>query len=325
MHAQPNPSVASAVGRSPYRYRVYGLTLETGYPFPLLRTEPDAGRVPDITARFGPVAPPAAPCVWEDRGVSLHADGSALLTVPGALRIAIRDGAEMLVEATPGLPDAMLHAWLFGPAMGALWHQRGTPPLHACVVAMGGLAVALAGDSGVGKSTTARALIARGHGLLSDDQAIVDPATLLVQPGWPAIKVWADTAAATGDTVDPALRVREGLDKFHLPLEPAFQREALPLGLVVVIERNGDAGPFDPDVVSWQKGAALLKRFMFRPRFGDRLDGGRAQFAWTLAVARRVPVIRLRRPDDLSALGPACDRIEEIVGTRTREGLRHGT
>lgn len=54
--------------------------------------------------------------------------------------------------------------------------------LHAAVLARDGQAVVFAGPSGSGKSTLAAGLLARGWRYLSDEFALVDPATLHVHP-----------------------------------------------------------------------------------------------------------------------------------------------
>lgn len=302
-------TVPEATGGNRHHYRLNGLLVETERAFRFL-TAAEPAHAPDVRIRFQPVRLPSAARVWEDLYLSLYADGAALLEVPGTVKALICKGREIAVETATGVTDAIVHNWLFGQAIGILCHQLGRPPLHACVVEIGGMAVALAGHSGSGKSTTARALIARGHGLLTDDQAIIDPDTLLVEPGWSAIKVWANTALAAGDRIDPELRVHAHLDKFHLPLEDAFRRKPSPLGLVVILCREPDRERLSGEAAGWQQAAALLKSYVFRYRFGDTLDGGRAQFAWSLALARRVPVVTLRRPDDLTGVAAICDWIE---------------
>lgn len=54
--------------------------------------------------------------------------------------------------------------------------------LHAATLSYDGRAVLLVGDSGVGKSTLAAGLISRGWEYLSDEFALIHPATLRVHP-----------------------------------------------------------------------------------------------------------------------------------------------
>src|SRR6185437_8241442 len=88
-----------------------------------------------------------------------------------------------------------------GPVQAILWHQRGLLPLHASAISVNGKAVALAGPSGVGKSTLAAALVGN-HAVLADDICIIDPSdrpTML--PSTPRLRLW-----------------REALDHFHIPV-----------------------------------------------------------------------------------------------------------
>lgn len=54
--------------------------------------------------------------------------------------------------------------------------------LHAATLVHGGGAVLLAGNSGVGKSTTAAALLKQGWTYFGDEFALIDPRTLMVSP-----------------------------------------------------------------------------------------------------------------------------------------------
>nr|WP_246499488.1 hypothetical protein [Azospirillum soli] len=195
-----------------------------------------------------------------------------------------------------------------------LCHQRGTPPLHASVIEIGGQGVAIAGDAGAGKSTTARALMKRGHRLLTDDQAIVDPESRLVHPGYPAMKLWDSAAVAFGDAVDGRLRVKRGFAKFFRPLGEDFHPDPVPLALVLVLKTvPGAAAPVVEAQPPIAAAAALLHRHLSGPGVARALDRGRAAFQWTTALAPRVPVRILRRPDDLARLDALCDAIGDLV------------
>jgi hypothetical protein len=61
--------------------------------------------------------------------------------------------------------------------------------LHGAALVRNGRAVVLAGRSHAGKSTLAGWLTHRGWGFLTDEAALVDPATLIVSPFWRPINV----------------------------------------------------------------------------------------------------------------------------------------
>lgn len=297
-----------------YRYRIYGLILSSPRPLPFLWPESDPARCVDVRLRFAPVAVPAEPPLRQARRLAIYADGTGLHQAIRGARFMIRDGREITADLPPEISEAELHALLCGPPLGWLMCQRELPPLHACVVAMGSLAVALAGDSGAGKSTLARTLVAQGHGLISDDQAVIDPATRLVHPGFPAMKLWAGTAALSGDEVDPGRRVRAGLEKYITPMPDVFRAEPLPLGLVLVLSRGAEQRL---DRVDRHAATALLLRHLYRPEFSRSLDQGRVALHWAVTLARTVPVFRLERSDDLADLPTLAATVEAlIVGVR---------
>ncbi|MFV3131423.1 serine kinase [Niveispirillum sp. KHB5.9] len=292
------------------RYRIYGLTLSSPRPLPFLWPEPDPARPADAVLRFAPVAIPVETPLRQARRLSVYADGTGLHQAVNGARFLIREGREITVDLPAGTSEAELHALLCGPPLGWLMCQRGLPPMHACVVAVGPVAVALAGDSGAGKSTLARTLVGRGHGLVTDDQAVIDPATGLVLPGYPAMKLWDGTAALAGDAVDPGRRVRAGLEKYYIPMPDAFRPAPLPLGLVLVLSKGAERRLERADP---HEAAALLLRCLYRPEFSRGLDEGRIALQWGVTLARAVPVFRLERSDDLADLPTLADAVEALA------------
>lgn len=303
------------VSESAHDYRLYGWRLRSQRPLPfLLQAEPDAARPCDVEIRFAPVTPRKEPVVRASPFTAIHADGAIVLTRPEGLRVLIEEGRRLTVDLTAGVTEAELHTWLFGPAMLMLCHQRGQPPLHASVVEIGGRGVAFAGDGGAGKSTTARALMERGHRLVTDDHAIIDPESRLVHPGYPTMKLWDRVAAAFGDAVDGRLRVKRGIAKFHRPVGEGFRPDPVPLALVLVLETvPGSDAPVAGAPQPPAAAAALLHRHLPGLGVARVLDGGRAAFRWTTVLARRVPVRILRRSDSLAVMDVLCDTVGDLV------------
>ncbi|WP_051341212.1 hypothetical protein [Azospirillum halopraeferens] len=309
-----------------YHYRLFGWRLRSPRALPLLHPAPpeepaaDAAG-PDIEVRFGPVRAPEAPAVPEDMRITVRADGAMTLTRAEGIRLLVEDGRWMTVDAAADVTDAELHTALFGAGLAMLCHQRGRPPLHAAVLEIGGRGVALAGHCGAGKSTTTRALVERGHRLLSDDLAVIDPDSALAHPGFPSVKLWGTSAAAFGDAADPALRVLRHLDKFHHPLA-AFRAEPVPLAMVLVLKADNGLGSPVIDTLTRAEAAAALHRHVSWPAASKALDKGATAFRRAARLAGRVPVRVLRRPDGLDRLDALCDAIEEAV--RVADGKDRG-
>ena len=304
------PVAGAATATAEYRYRINGLTLSSPRLLPFLWGEPVSARPADAALAFAAVTIPAEMPVHQARRLAVYADGRGLHQAISGARFLIEGGDKITIDLPAGTKAAELHALLCGPPMGWLMYQRQSPPIHACVVKVGSMAVALAGDSGAGKSTLARALIGRGHRLVSDDQAVVDPATGLVYPGYPAMKLWRSTALSAGDEIVAGHRVREGLEKYYIPMPAAFEPAPLPLRLVLVLSAGVERRL---EQVQRHGAAAVLTRCLYRPEFSRAIDGGLVAFQWAVTLSRTVPVFRLERSEDLADLEGLVACVESLA------------
>ncbi len=89
--------------------------------------------------------------------------------------------------------------------------------IHAGVVTLAGRGVILVGQSGAGKTSTVAALVRKGAGYLSDEVALLDPASGIVAPfALPmAVKPW--TRSAAGSLPVGRRIAREAGAEFWLP------------------------------------------------------------------------------------------------------------
>ncbi|WP_127089102.1 hypothetical protein [Aquabacter cavernae] len=302
---------------SGFEYRVGGLRVASGRPLPDLDPLASDGRVPDVRIAFGPLTPlPGA----VSGPFQVHSPHSADFTLPDRLRIRIADGQRLTVDAVPHVSASEIQTFLFGPAFAALLHQRGTPPLHAGAVAVGARAVAVAGASGAGKSTALRALLAVGCRFLTDDQLVVDPATMGVEPGVPALKLWAAAAAHFHDRPDDDRRVMPGRDKFHMAL-PAPACGPLPLKAVcILVPQEGIARP-SLERLSLTQAVVALGNLSHHAYAADLMGRRRAIFEQAVALAERVPVFLLLRPDDLSAIDHVAHLIRDMAQAAVLEDV----
>ncbi len=112
---------------------------------------------------------------------------------------------------------------LIPAAWSVLLASRGQEALHGAAVALNGRTVAIMGESGSGKTTAARALIAHGWSLVTDDLLAFDEALRLI-PGPQWMRVLAADAAA-GAVADAGGKAR---------IRPVACTDPAPLGAVVI-------------------------------------------------------------------------------------------
>jgi hypothetical protein len=327
---------------SMHRYALYGLTLESnrelGGLAPARRT---AGFSPPGRAEArptfadivriefaGPLEPqPETRPFWSngfemlwhlDRDswlLAYHAAGIEgyrwTVRYDGGTRVTVRWDSDELLADIPAV--------LQGPGIAASLHLRDIPLLHACAIDVGGSAILLMGVPGAGKSTAAAALVRAGFPLVSDDLAALSLRgdDVLVQPGYPRLRLFADSAQAAGFApsqlsrafVSPLLGDKQFVDVSG----GSFTAEPLPLRAMYILQpRRPDGG--DPVVTRIDRGAAwpLLAQNIYALRFLDPERRFRA-VRDTVAIAARVPLCSVQAGDDLTAL----PRLVEVL-TRAR-------
>jgi hypothetical protein len=238
-----------------------------------------------------------------------------------AFRLVFPEGAEFLIDPAASrlwccwrapLTWEDAAAYLLGPVVGLLLALRGITCLHSSAVAVGGRALALLGPSGAGKSTLAAALAQRGLPVLTDDVVALTgaPPAVLVQPGYPRLRLWPDSAQILYGAADALPPLTPTWDKCYVDLtDPAyrFQRRPLPLAAVYAL--------------AWRGGAAAPPLAPLSPREAFVVLASNRYFALPQAEARarafdllgqvvaRVPVRRVVPPADPARLPALCDAI----------------
>ncbi|UUR08742.1 phosphoenolpyruvate carboxykinase (ATP) [Sphingomonas glaciei] len=265
--------------------RLFGLTIASELPLPGLVDAPDGSPI-DVTIRRGTVGPEAD------------------LVIPKAGSFAVRDGREIVVDALPGIPERNVRLFLLGSAMGLLLHQCGLFPLHANAVALDGMAIAVAGATGAGKSTLAAWFSRLGLGLVGDDVIALKPTDegMVALPGPPRVRLWRqslDTFGLGSDGLEPSY-VDPDFDKWDVPVAlSGHEIEELPLGCVYVL---GDGPGIGIRRLGGAAAAEALFDHTYRGGYVEQVGGAAGHWQAVARIAASVPVFSLERPRDLSQL-----------------------
>jgi hypothetical protein len=238
---------------------------------------------------------------WRAVEVWRHEQGLRLKLAGLGEFAATADGIAVIAPATPGvtattLAEALLGAPLvLGLAMNAVWC------LHASAVSVDGSVIAVAGESGNGKSTLAAYLDgAEGYGWrrVADDTLPVSlgPDGLLALPHFPQLKL------------SPAGQY------------PVAAPSRLPLAAVCVIAPpNGEDSVSLRPLGQRQAVQALIRHTVAARLFTSPLLA--AQLGFCASAAARVPVWRLAYPHRQDALPRVRDAIDRAL---SRHGAERG-
>jgi hypothetical protein len=238
----------------------------------------------------------------------------------GHLRVRYGDGAEFVVDPTLSrifgdsrgdltLDDLLVY--LQGPILGFVQRQRGVTCLHASAAVVNGAAIAVVGEGGMGKSTSAAGFARLGLSILTDDVlALRDRGTqFLVEPGLPRVLLWPESVAALWGDSDALPRIVASWEKRYLDLNQpgyAFANEAAPLAAIYVLQERSTEGRATE--ITPASGTSALLDLVANAYGNDLLDTRlRAQELEVLGrVASHVPIRSVRAPQDRGAIERVC-------------------
>ncbi len=264
------------------------------------------------------------PCPDDLPGAAVVAPGTwvsptrALMHLTGGWRVLVEDGTRITVDGPPDDPTLASGAvegrtWIVdGWALPYAFLQQGLMPLHATTVDVGGQVVAIGGRSGAGKSTTALALAARGHALLTDDSTVVDLRDdgPWVLPFWRRVHLYPETADALGLAPVDAMTGQPAKGAV-LPAAPPTQPRRLTA--VVLLDPHPDAAAVTG---RRERGAQALSQVLThagRQQSGPITLGAARYLAIMTRLAGGTPVWSVERPDGPWTAEAVADLVEEIA------------
>ena len=287
--------------------QVYGLQVASDIALPELSAALTLSEADIVIAR-GEVEP-GSPGDPDEMSTFVRAiEGGIWLDLPGKLLMRIEAGRTITYQPYDGADPDEVRLYLLGSGLGALMMQRGNVVLHANAVAMpGGGALLCLGDSGVGKSTTATALMQRGHQVLADDVCPIGEDGML-RPGLARIRLWDDAAGQLDIDTAPLDRVRSSDPKYNLPIGDHCGAEPRRPALFVILEITEENSVSVTELKGFERFAALRKN-VYRPHYLEAMGMEAAYLKRLADLASNTAMHRLLRP----AKGFDVDRVVDAI------------
>jgi hypothetical protein len=306
-----------------YSYWAYGINIESEV---LLADLMKGDSPPDAAIRYGEVANSPAFKSLPGNSQVFARPGCRIVAAPGTMCISwekvgtflVDGGTEIIVEPEANVPSEDLEPFLTGPVLSVLLHQRGLFVLHASAVVIDGAAVAFLGAKGDGKSTLAAHLQVRGHRLIGDDIVPVDlrDNRAAIVSGFPRIKLYNDSITAVGHEPSNFPFIHRFVEKRSFQYAGTFSTDPVPLhslyilceGDKVCLERLGHASTF-----------IEITRHTYMNRYLNALGGESDHFDHCRRLIQKLPVWKLNRPRDFSAMDQVCGLLENNVRKNVSE------
>jgi len=193
--------------------------------------------------------------------------------------------------------------------LGFVLRLRGVTCLHASAIAIDGVAIALAGVAGAGKSTAAAQFASMGYPILSDDIVMLQESGsgFCVPPAPVRLRLWPASVEHFYGCADALPRLTSSWEKRYLDLRDAGQHvESAPLPLAAVYLLNDPQNTAD-DIEEVAPSAAmmqLLANVYVNYMLDDRFRG--TDFARISKLVNTVTIRQANLRHDFAALERVC-------------------
>ncbi|MDO9271259.1 MAG: hypothetical protein Q7T96_19305 [Methylobacter sp.] len=240
-----------------------------------------------------------------------------LLQVPRIARFYVSQGSEIIVEPRPSVDDAAIVPFLLSTALGALLHQRGECVLHASVVSHENKAVALCGNTGIGKSTLCAALCFAGYRFIADDMALIrfdkqhNPSVLADSRQH---RLWQDAIHLLGLNERKGEPVRDRIEKYHIAPVSGIVTDSITLKTIILLKR-AEVRDQLPEIKRLRvaDAAALLRNEVFRPNLASKMGRDAELFQQIAQLLKHVDVFMLTRPQEINQLGAVVNLAQQTI------------
>ena len=293
-------------GCTGYAYTAYGITFEVPFQCHGL-TAAAPGTPAEVVVRHGTVPRALDAAVASDQRWDIAPGQFLLRGGRRAGRFLVCDRS-ITLERNPAAEDGVVARCFTEEVLPVVLRQRGLLVLHANAAVTPGGVVAIAGESGAGKSTTLAALLERGCTMLADDITALH----LTPEGHLEVRPGVGRVSLTEAAVDGlGYRLHPGLDRSWRPTKSALatgESMASDPGrlsaLYVLSTHDGPRARLAP--------LAGLEKFDAAQRclYGPMLPGEHpGAFPLIQAFMRAVAVYRLQRP----AAGWTVPEVADII------------
>lgn len=284
-----------------YRYRVYGLNIESYIKLKELVTISKGSEI-DVKIYKGNL----------DK-VEFKPDRDIKFSIVNVGRFAIIDNKEVIVEASIGATADEIKAYLIQTVMSIVLYRRNCIPVHGGAISIGDKSVLIVGESGAGKSSLTTALRRKGYGFIADDLACIEiKDEPMCMPTFPYQNLCRDTANNFGYDVSKLKVIDTERDKYRLDVKESFINKPVPVGAIFEIRKSDCKKVEVREVIGKEKLSFVLNN-MYTSQITNSLGVSNRVFKKCIELSNSVPYFIIYRPENLFTVDDQIKIIEDIV------------
>lgn len=222
----------------------------------------------------------------------------------------ISDGREIRVDFENAKHLPKIRLAILGYCLTTILFQRKYFVLHGNALLTPDGAIGICGHQRAGKSTTTMGLYKRGFGVIADDLTAVSTlSNWEVLPGFPRLKLWADTLGRFHESSQGLTRILPDIEKFSFPVDQGFHTQKEILNTIYILKKAEVNEVTTRRLVGIEKVSELSKQI--RSYTPGQLPHGSL---WALRVccelAHKINVLEVVRPMKGDSIEQVVDMIE---------------
>ncbi len=293
-------------------YKIYGLVIHSEIRLPeaivceatTADVEITYGAMPNIIQRKS-----------EDQACdNLIAPGMRWFYIPDEGSFLIQGGTNIIVHRDEAADEKHIRALLLGACLGCILFQREIIAIHGAAVVWKEKAILISGRSGAGKSTLSTEFRNRGCQFMADDTIAITSTNegVYAFPSYPQQKLCVDAAVRYGYDLNNLVLLNEERNKYGIDLSSSFCPDMREVGAFIYLDTYEE----DKLLIEVLNGADKLNLIMENLyNFMDyRITGMSSTiFKKCLEIAKKVPVIRVRRPVKQNTIEQIVEHLEKQI------------
>jgi hypothetical protein len=295
-----------------FYYTAFGFNITSEIEFPELLINKQS-KFTDVQIRFG-----SSPRSIENGDT----DNPDLWITPDQYLIHFKDvswyyaenGNLVIIDPYQNADVKSIRLYLLCNAMAAIIHQRKLIPLHASgIISKNGVAL-IAGQSGIGKSTTVKALSQKGHKIFTDDVCVLklQDKKILAIPSYPMMKLWENSfdLLQLGDKNEEH-KLKFDMNKYGVFFHDQFISKWKPVIKIFNIEEADNTGNVQ---IKKQKGIQAFKIIgenTYRNHYVEPMKLNTLHFEIVSGLVKQCEVFKITRPVNKDSVLEVIEIIEK--------------